>query len=366
MDLETAQNVARVDIDSRRIINRTVRTYERDGRYIFDRLRDNNCTIDYAGLIKLTNKQGVAESTFSQRAPALRYALARVLIDAPDCLTVDEIEELAVGIADLMKPRKGAARPRYEDRYRDGDIARRAVGPAQRHARKNRGYADWRADIVDHALERDRPLLRVQAVCGCRSDEFADGVRVTARADGALVFMINGSKCDADRIDDAGNVEAYGQRGQPWRELTLRPTGDRLFDDLYEAVEAQGGEVTYTLDDGKYAVANYGKRVCTVTKRLGYRHLSAYSLRHQFAADVKAAGVTIKPMAAAMGHRSTRSQQVYGLAKLGRRGMVHLEHSRAARPVIDHSPAESMRDQIPRRTTAQKPKSDADNGPGMR
>lgn len=351
MDVQTAQQIARDDIDARRIQHSSAFRYARAGRYLIGALRSNGCTVDYAGLVQLAGIQGIAKSTFDQRAPALRYAMAITLIEAGNEMASAEVDELARGIIDLSKPRAGAARHRPAGRMRDGDISRRALRPAQRYARKYRGYADWRADLVDHARPADRPLIRLQAVCGCRPDEIHAGVQVTARADGALVIRIEGSKCDADEFDAAGEVAAYGRKGQPWRELTLQPTGDRLFDELRAEVDAAGGEAVYTFagTGGDYPVANYCKRVRTLTKRLGYSYLGAYSLRHQFGADCKAAGADVERLAQALGHRTTRSQQVYGQGRTGRRGMVWLEAARAARPVIDRGLAESIENTIRRR-----------------
>lgn len=61
--------------------------------------------------------------------------------------------------------------------------------------------------------------------------------------------------------------------------------------------------------------------------------VSPYSLRHQLAANLKAAGYKDEVISKCLGHRSGRSKQAYGVIRQGRRGSIGLSNVRASHPV---------------------------------
>lgn len=81
---------------------------------------------------------------------------------------------------------------------------------------------------------------------------------------------------------------------------------------------AAGGRATYQLQHGDSANA-LRQRIQRTATRLGYS-VSAYSIRHQFASDAKAAGTDVAELAQAMGQRGTKSTQAYGRAGSGTGG----------------------------------------------
>ena len=118
------------------------------------------------------------------------------------------------------------------------------------------------------------------------------------KANGALCVRIPGAK-----VNDAKNA------GQPVRVLVIKKN-------------SQAGRALLAVLDGAERVQV--KRAATrITKDfLGIRPklpagwvVSAYSFRHQAAANLKADLNDAGKVAAAMGHRSTRSQQAYGTAR---------------------------------------------------
>lgn len=61
--------------------------------------------------------------------------------------------------------------------------------------------------------------------------------------------------------------------------------------------------------------------------------VTPYSLRHQFAADMKASGASDEDIAKAMGHCSVATAQYYGTARQSRGSSVHPDRVKAARQV---------------------------------
>jgi len=160
---------------------------------------------------------------------------------------------------------------------------------------------DWRercALTMDSSLKL--PFL-IQCVTGCRPQELANGVQVRLLRDGTLVTRVRGAKTD----DVAG---------QPVRSMRLgtRCGGAQLLASLLKVGD--------TLDSRKLGIGEvntYGRKVARACarafpERKGRMRLSAYSVRHQFKADLAAAGFSPAEIAMAMGHSTTRSGTAYG------------------------------------------------------
>lgn len=410
MHAQTAQRIALEELRRRDVDTATIRSYMHYGNQLISQLRARDLPICYDGLCALARAREIRISTLEQRRTDMRFALATALLADADDLTPHEFDALADGLENLRARRdktdpakaaylasrdcveggpddvgaKARAARKREHKRRQGDIARLAVGPAQEHAAK-RGYDDWRADLVDHARrDKDRGLLRVQAVTGCRPIELLHGVSVTVIDDGALVFCVHGAKLKNGEKDAQGRF-VRRPRGQPERVFVLEPTADRLFEELGAQVESDGGigvECTYTLA-GTTAdpVPDYCDRVIRLANRLGYENVSAYSLRHQFGADLKAARLTPDQRAAMMGHYSSRSQNVYGQSQTGREGLIKLSQIHVTHPIRNRAPGKKMNSTIawpaagdgaahPAREQEPAPSTEVetntDNGPGMR
>jgi len=138
-------------------------------------------------------------------------------------------------------------------------------------------------------------MMLVQACSGCRPCELAAGVTVQIGQGDVLVIGVSG-----------GKVDEVGRRGQPARiareVAQSRPP---------EAVYKLGGSQRKLVD----ASCNRVRRLAV--DGLGYKGVSAYCLRHQMGSDLKAEAVPIDQIAAALGHRTTHAQRVYGMGKQG-------------------------------------------------
>jgi integrase len=201
-------------------------------------------------------------------------------------------------------------------------------GKTKRYAKHSKSVSirtvdeDWRERVAGAMLGDLKLLFLLQCVTGCRPQELANGVQVRLRRDGTIVARVKGAKCD----------EVVGQ---PSRCLRLaKANGVTL-------MLARMLEVGHTLDSRKCdlgSVNTYAKRVARACarafpERKERRRLSPYSARHQFKADLVAAGWSRVEVAMAMGHSTTRSGTAYGQGGRGGGGGVRPIAIKARRPV---------------------------------
>ena len=179
---------------------------------------------------------------------------------------------------------------------------------------------DWRERIADVMEEPLRLQWLVQCVSGCRSQELKNGVCVSLSDVGDIEVHVVGAKV-RDRA------------GQPWRAFAVKAQGGVAWK-LAEAL-MDSGPVTILLP-GKvdtYRNAVVRKAALAFPGRIAKRKVTAYSARHQFKADLKAAGWARDAIALAMGHVTTRSATYYGRGGRAGGGSVKLVRVDAARPV---------------------------------
>lgn len=201
-------------------------------------------------------------------------------------------------------------------------------GKAKRYAKKSKSFSirtakdDWRERVAGAMVGDLRLLFLLQCVTGCRPQELENGVQVRLRRDGTLVARVKGAKCDE-------------YVGQPSRCLRL-PAADGV-----TLMLARMLKVGHTLDSRKCnlgLVNTYAKRVARACarefpERKERGRLSPYSARHQFKADLVAAGWSRVEVAMAMGHSTTRSGTAYGQGGRGGGGGVRPIAIKAMRPV---------------------------------
>jgi len=361
MRIEDANRTACAELDRRVDLSPQYRSwYQSSGRRTLAAMRRCRYSINFAGLCEFAESQSYARSTIHQYRTHLRYAMAERLIkrlaDADRCrlwgrltaaeVAEEEVERLGDGLATLVERHSNDELPEPARQDPDTDLARDALIPAQQHAQE-RGYQDWRLDLLRSAGRRKNdkrfePML-IQSCSGCRPEEMRYGVRVMVADGGQAVRMrVAGAK-----VDDVG------VRGQPWRELTVRPgpSGAGLVGELMDYTQRRGGDITVRLrHNSADPVASYCQSVWRLAHRLGYEVVSAYTLRHQFAADCKADSVPIERLARALGHTTPRAQHVYGRRDLGGTGLISLVDEEAERPIrrpgrgpeadddVDHAP----------------------------
>lgn len=189
---------------------------------------------------------------------------------------------------------------------READLERRSVyaGPSRTDPARSNGKRaslsglpdDWRDAVQREAPERDRAAFAVMALTGARPAEVR-GTKI--RQDGDSVkFTIRGAKFDT-------------MRGLDVRTVTI--TRDELADtqagrDLSDWLGTRGQRtVTHA-----GSVESFRERVGRAADRAGMPQVSAYTYRHAAARDLKNNGIERQEIAARLGHRSERSQSVYG------------------------------------------------------
>lgn len=156
----------------------------------------------------------------------------------------------------------------------------------------------------------------MMVLTGARPDELGKSIELRAVPDSSLEILIQGAK-----ISD--NTDA----GQVWRRLTLR---GGLAEQLRQAVITKGGQISAAPKQG----LGLQKAIAAAAQRLGFQGVSAYSLRHAFAADLKAQKVDPDAISLALGHVSRASKSRYGSARNGRAGrtiLLAVEADRALR-----------------------------------
>ncbi|HQS03977.1 MAG TPA: site-specific integrase [Halothiobacillus sp.] len=188
---------------------------------------------------------------------------------------------------------------------------------------------NWRSQLIRAMnTKEDQLALMVIALTGARPEEMRLGVQLMIETDQCLTFRIQGAK-----------VSEITGGGQAWRELTVDAW--RVLDDdlVYELMAyIQEHQITTIQIDPKNA---FQKRLQRIRNQLAqyetaWRKVSAYSLRHQFAADLKAdTTIHFDDISAAMGHASDRTKQHYGHSsqKRGKGGITQIT---AASPIKAH------------------------------
>lgn len=159
---------------------------------------------------------------------------------------------------------------------------------------------DWRERLRDEIAEKHRFHYEIMAVTGCRPEELRRGFRLRALANGTLEVTLQGAK-----------TSDLTQGGQAWRTMCFRGGMARS---LFELVESHGGVLVPPLVVG----LGLQKAISAASKRLGYKNVSAYSLRHAFSADLKERDVHGDLVSLALGHVSRASKSHYGTARQGR------------------------------------------------
>nr|MDA3877149.1 site-specific integrase [Halothiobacillus sp.] len=197
------------------------------------------------------------------------------------------MNELALSLQD------DAARPAYAP----PDGSPRAGAGSKRKSLKHTPH-DWRAKLFNACKKADKPLIMALAF-GARPEELRKGVKVDFLEDGAIRLTIRGAK-----ITD--------HSGQPERVVTVNtPTFI-----LGKEVAPEIGSITVTSDSGQA----FQKRLTRLAKKLGFEGVTAYSFRHNFAADLKKMGMDTGQIAQALGQQSEKTQRQYGHASQSKAG----------------------------------------------
>jgi integrase len=167
--------------------------------------------------------------------------------------------------------------------------------------------ADWRVLLLARLKSSDRLTAAVLILTGCRPAELRKGVYVR-RVGASLEFTIQGAK-----------VSDLTGAGQPERILLINAKailGEEINESLLKKISLEGDEMVIQ-DTGQNRA--FEKRLSRAAKRAGLSGISAYSLRHQFSADLKGEAEPDQ-VSLALGQVSRRSRKRYGHAKQRRSG----------------------------------------------
>lgn len=222
----------------------------------------------------------------------------------PDCTDLAELEHLLSPHLDALD----VLRPLGSVISRGADIAYFGIKSVSNGKRRGLGSLpnDWREQLLSHVDPRDQLSIILLAVTGCRPSELVMGIDI--RREGRRIHLgIRGGKVTE-------------QHGQPYRVLTIdkaHPWGRRLAECLPDrSTQSRYQESVRSLQHRIRRFAVQWQRGAGIN---GYQ-VSAYSFRHQLAADLKRHGESAEWIAAVLGHRSTRTATCYGAWQQGKSG----------------------------------------------
>ncbi|HJW24579.1 MAG TPA: hypothetical protein VJ576_06745 [Rhodocyclaceae bacterium] len=189
---------------------------------------------------------------------------------------------------------------RETDRQRSSAFHGPARAEADRSNSKRRSLDDlpddWRDRVQLEVRPQDRAAMAALSLTGCRPAE-CDGIRARRNGD-QIVLTIRGAKVDEERgiksrsiIVERHDLEST-QAGRDLQEWM----GQRQA----RAISVQG------------TTGAFRERVARAADRAGLPSVSCYTYRHAEARRLKAANIDRPEIAQRLGHRSDRSQSVYG------------------------------------------------------
>ena len=336
MNLKQAERMAR-EIVGRDIKSETRKGYSRS----FHQLDDLGLTPqEYASAA--VGVKPLSKGRYYALKTAFQYGLAEQIVSRLDEFHVlrradddgasDQVEHLESMILRDARSLEAQAPDYDRQRRRDGlpaahqevQVNRKPKGGKRPYLGSlNRAFPDWQERVFNALPEKHRMLLAVVAASGCRPREVRAGVGVEVDG-GQLVLTINGAKTGA----------GYGQRIRVMR-FEPKSVFEKL---LYKAAMKKRLLVKPVASERGVRKAVEG----AVLRALGKRWVGKVSLasfRHQFAADLKGAGVSKVEIALAMGHCSDRTQGYYGLASQKRKGRSRgLVQATGSQPVKRRTP----------------------------
>lgn len=176
--------------------------------------------------------------------------------------------------------------------------------------------SNWRGQLLEAIPSKHQLHCALMVLSGARPEELGKPVELRAGPDSSLEVFIQGAK-----------VSDHTGAGQAWRRLTLR---GGLAEKIRQAVVSKGGQISVAPKQG----LGLQKAIAAAAQRLGFQGVSAYSLRHAFAADLKAQKADPDSISLALGHVGRASKSRYGSARNGRTGraiLLTVEADRALR-----------------------------------
>lgn len=154
---------------------------------------------------------------------------------------------------------------------------------------------NWREKLVNESKgSKYGTEILIMTLCGCRPSEMVNGVQVIRNANHLEIYIM-GAKYSVNN-----------QSGQPWRKIVVDITNP-IFSKM--VANLQSGFYSIEKVNGiEDAISHFGLKV--VNRKTN--KISAYSLRHAFASDLKGSGLSKADVSAALGHQSMITQSMYG------------------------------------------------------
>jgi integrase len=208
--------------------------------------------------------------------------------------------------------------------------AHRVAEPAKQKARPKariNGLPDDWTDQVIRSLRADckwRLSAAIMAIFGARPAELEKGVGLSwDPVTREMTADIQGAKVTKGKPGKVGT-------GQDRRHVTMQLDDSHTARLLIEACEGHNGRVRVTLPNRKTFDRGLAGRLKALFPGRG---LTPYSMRHQFAANLKTAGEPPETIAKSMGHQAVGTQAVYGSQRTGGRGGTRFVRVDASEPV---------------------------------
>lgn len=214
------------------------------------------------------------------------------------CHEVDAAFNLCVELLEIVPPPKAMTKT--------GNSSRKKIPMVKGQ--------DWREVMLNSASKISKPFVAAIMMTGCRPAEIENGLTMRVSDNGeekTLTILIKGAKVTS-------------LNGQPLRKMTFSYNTDHpaIKELIYFYEKNKNSKGVATLQRSAGTVSQYVRDARAVAGFRGRRAPTAYSFRHQFSADCKMLGVDEVSLAKMMGHRSTKTQSVYGSPRQGNIGGI--------------------------------------------
>ncbi len=279
---------------------------------------------DYADIHQIKSK-----SSLAVLRAAWRRGIAQQILNGIESTHDDRDQSIRTLYTQLDDDIRGVGYVPHADSSHTSKGRQHSPRKASKRQSLNGLPDNWRSQLIRAmSTKEDQLALMVMTLTGARPEELRLGIQLVIETDQCLTFRIQGAK-----------VSEITGGGQAWRELTV-DARSALDDDLvYELMTyIQEHQITTIQIDPKNA---FQKRLQRIRDQMtqydpAWKKVSAYSFRHQFAADLKADNnIHFDDISTAMGHTSDRTKQCYGHSsqKRGKGGVTQIT---AASPIKVH------------------------------
>lgn len=250
-------------------------------------------------------------TTFQKRISALRFTLQMRQLELLDSIAEPVTAELAQKWHRLLDEQIDHIQSLIELR-RQGLMGQRARRRSKRTALSGLP-PDWREQLCRRGSSGQyADALLVAALTGCRPAELVSGVKVSRE--------VNAETQQSLILIELEGAKVKKSQGQPSRQLRYAEDDDHPLVQMLNVALGRREESPLVVEIEN--AGNFSVEVRRLAASLWPAHsqpITAYCLRHQWAADAKRVGDT-GAVSRGLGHLSAKTQKLYGTASQGRRG----------------------------------------------